>query len=417
MKRIAFVVVRYGENINGGAELHCRMLAERLIHKYQVEVLTTCVKNYSKKENELPEGTEWINGVLVRRFKINPSSFKSRYQQSIVRNIRGTRRLLYRLHLLPSLAKHLPVWPWGKEGEINTYKRSVFYSSSLFDYIARHKDDYDVFIPITIDYPEAYYTIKYAGAKSLLIPTMHYHKNAFRPILTEIFTKTAYIGFNTLAEQQLAENIFGSTMAPHGIISTSIEITPPADWKTTVAKYQLPEEYMLYVGRIDLGKLDRIFQYFTSYKKKYKDSKLKFVLAGGIFTKIYQHPDIIYTGFVSENEKTAIIQHAKFIINPSVYESLSLILLEALSLKKAMIANERCNVMKEHYQKSGKAILLYSGKQSFIHNLYLLDSSDELRKSMEEKGVSYVEKNYSWEVIMKRLTEQIEKICSHNPSL
>ena len=26
--KIAFVVVRYGEGINGGAEAHCRMLAE-----------------------------------------------------------------------------------------------------------------------------------------------------------------------------------------------------------------------------------------------------------------------------------------------------------------------------------------------------------------------------------------------------
>ena len=33
-----------GQNINGGAEYHCRMLAERLVDDYDVEVLTTCVK-------------------------------------------------------------------------------------------------------------------------------------------------------------------------------------------------------------------------------------------------------------------------------------------------------------------------------------------------------------------------------------
>ena len=30
-EKVAFVVVRYGKNINGGAEYHCQMLAERLV--------------------------------------------------------------------------------------------------------------------------------------------------------------------------------------------------------------------------------------------------------------------------------------------------------------------------------------------------------------------------------------------------
>ena len=62
-EKIAFVVVRYGKDINGGAEYHCRMLAERLVNDYDVEVLTTCVKNYVTGENEYPEGKETLNGV------------------------------------------------------------------------------------------------------------------------------------------------------------------------------------------------------------------------------------------------------------------------------------------------------------------------------------------------------------------
>ena len=48
------------------------MLAERLVPDYDVEVLSTCVQNYVKGENELPVGDEWVNGVLVRRFMAEP---------------------------------------------------------------------------------------------------------------------------------------------------------------------------------------------------------------------------------------------------------------------------------------------------------------------------------------------------------
>ena len=71
-KKIAFVVVRYGMEINGGAEFHCRMLAERLAADYDVEVLTTCVKNYLKAANEYEAGVDVLNGVTVRRFPVYP---------------------------------------------------------------------------------------------------------------------------------------------------------------------------------------------------------------------------------------------------------------------------------------------------------------------------------------------------------
>ena len=39
--KVAFVVQRYGLEINGGAELHCRWVAEHMNKHWDVEVLTT----------------------------------------------------------------------------------------------------------------------------------------------------------------------------------------------------------------------------------------------------------------------------------------------------------------------------------------------------------------------------------------
>ena len=391
-ENIAFVVVRYGLNINGGAEYHCRMLAERLTNDYNVEVLTTCVDNYRTGENIEFKEKEIINKVTVRRFKTNPTHPElENFYKKKAKPAYKLRRFLYKCHFLAMASYFFPVWHFKEKEELEALSSQVFHSPALFNFIKENKDNYKAIIPITIDYSHVYYTTLYAPEKTIVIPTMHYHKTAFRSTLTQVFTKAAYIAFNTTAEQKLARKIFGMHMAPHSIVSVGIELSAPAEWTVTQEKYNLPDEYMLYVGRVDQGKLNNVYTYFLNYKKAYPNSDLKFVL-------------------VEEQEKTSIIQHAKIVINPSLYESLSLILLEAMALKKAMLVNGNCNVLKEHCNKSNNAALYYTNEKSFIDKLHTLDSSTNLRLEMGEKGYSYVNSNYDWNIIMNKLKQVIENI-------
>ena len=66
--KLAFIVQRYGTEILGGSEYHCRLVAEHLSANHTVEILTTCAKEYTTWENAYPEGKDRVRGVTVRRF-------------------------------------------------------------------------------------------------------------------------------------------------------------------------------------------------------------------------------------------------------------------------------------------------------------------------------------------------------------
>ncbi len=69
--KLAFVTPRYGADIPSGAEHACRLLAERLCRRHEIEVLTTCARDPLTWKNEYPEASDRVRGVLVRRFAVN----------------------------------------------------------------------------------------------------------------------------------------------------------------------------------------------------------------------------------------------------------------------------------------------------------------------------------------------------------
>lgn len=411
--KIAFVVVRYGKDINGGAELHCRMLAERLVDKYNVEVLTTCIKKYNQRINYYEEGVETINEVTVRRFNSSLyNNIRHRYHNRSKRWIK-LRMRLFNTPLFKILARWSLFWDVAKNDEIRSTRGSIFYSENLFNYIQEHKDEYKAIICITLIHPTSYYTTLYAGEKTIIIPTLHQEKDSFMYMSHFYMTHVAYIAFNMQAEEKLGERIYGSSIAPHGIVGVSFEKSPEAPWNEVKQKYAIPDHYMLYMGRVDPSKMPRyFFNYFASYKKRHPKSDLKLVVAGRLYMEPVSHPDITYTGFVSDEEKTSLIVHSEMVVNPSLFESLSLILLEALSEKKPIIVNARCNIMAEHAAKSHGAVVLFDKEDEFIDKIHTLHISPKIRENLGESGKAYVDHDYDWNVIIKRLTDAIEYVKS-----
>ena len=73
---------------------------------------------------------------------------------------------------------------------------------------------------------------------------------------------------------------------------------------------------------------------------------------------------------------------------PSIYESLSMVTLEAMSLGKPVLVNYKCNVLKYHAKKS-KACFLYKNYNEFASKIRLL-LNKKIQIRLGKKGVKYV---------------------------
>src|SRR6185503_20360686 len=68
--KFAFVTPRYGADISTGADHACRLLAEQVTARHDVDVLTTCAREAGVWKNDYVEGADRVRGALIRRFAV-----------------------------------------------------------------------------------------------------------------------------------------------------------------------------------------------------------------------------------------------------------------------------------------------------------------------------------------------------------
>lgn len=387
-KKILFVVQRYGLEVNGGAELHCRQLAERLKDEYDVSVLTTCAIDYVTWKNEYKEGIEHINGVKVIRKKVD-----------FERNQKKFNKISAKLN--------------NEKDNINLgiewQEAQGPHSSELIKYLEDHKDDYDVIIFLTYLYYTTYFGLKVAPEKSILIPTAHDEPPIYYSIFNETFNLPKAILYSTATERDFVNKRFKNDYIESDIVGLGVDINENAQDINLEKTFGIKDDYVVYIGRIDESKgCKEMFEYFLEYKKTY-GSNLKLVLAGKSAMEIPRNKDIVTLGFVSEDEKVNLIRKSKLLILPSKFESLSLSTLEAMYLKVPVLLNGKCEVLKQHAILSNGG-LYYENKWEFIETLDYLIRNSKIAERMGENGRKYVENNYKWNVVMKKLQKVIRDI-------
>lgn len=392
MIKIAFVVQRYGNEVVGGSEFLCKQIAEHLSQNYQIEVLTTCALDYITWRNEYPEGNQIEQNVLIRRFKTEKE-----------RELKPFQNLTLQIFNNPHTELDERYW----------FEEQGPYTPTLLNFIEMHKKYYDLFIFFTYRYYPSIFGLPLVHDKSILVPTAEDEDTMKLEIIKPFFKLPEAFIFLTPEEQDMINKAYEVDTKVQDTIGLGLDIPQDIDINRFLKKFNINDDYLLYVGRIDPQKgCNRLFDYFSRYKKKYP-TKTKLILIGKTSTEIPKHDDIIHLGFLSENDKYDGIKGAKILVMPSDYESYSIIVTEAMAIGTAVLVNEHCSVLKGHCIRSN-AGLYFSNFDEFCTCTNLLLSNDTIREKLGKNGMSYVKSNYDWDIIEKKYAKIIESVILGN---
>jgi glycosyltransferase involved in cell wall biosynthesis len=421
--KIAFIVQRYGAEILGGSEYHCRLIAERLAPKHQVEVLTTCAQDYISWKNEYAEGADRVRGVTVRRFP-----------NAATRDITAFNRY----------SEWIFNHAHSREDEMEWLRQQGPWCPALLEYLERNHHQYDVLIFFTYLYAPTVLGVRIAPHKTILVPTAHDEPAIHLEIYKELFSLPAGVAYNTEVERKFLTTHFSIRALEEETVGCGVELPqahaypreqPPAEREPDAGdqeeaperdnsptfrphlahrgaifrrRHRLHGPIALYGGRIDPGKgCEELIEYFSTYVQDGGDASL--VLMGVKLMPLPEEPFIRFAGRLSDQERLQALEAATVVVVPSPYESLSLLALESFAVGTPILANARSEVLVEHCHKSN-AGLYYADRDEFTECLKLLVADQRLRAALGKNGREYVRRNYRWDVILAKYDRMFARL-------
>src|SRR5262245_4540466 len=174
--KLALIVQRYGGEVLGGSEQLCRLLAERLATQHEVDVLTTCAREYVTWRNEYPEGVDRAQGVTVRRFanaKTRDIESFNRYSDWIFHNAHN------------------------RDDALEWLKQQGPWCPALIEHLRRNHQQYDVLIFFTYLYATTVMGLDVAPGRSVLVSTAHDEPAITLDLFKDVFRKPAALCYLT----------------------------------------------------------------------------------------------------------------------------------------------------------------------------------------------------------------------------
>jgi glycosyltransferase involved in cell wall biosynthesis len=188
---------------------------------------------------------------------------------------------------------------------------------------------------------------------------------------------------------------------------------------TVREKYKLPSRFMLFVGALLANKnLERVIRAFHTLKQDSSFEDLGFVVAGGqawnsspiygLVQELGLEDQIIFTGFIPQEDKLALYNMAEVYAFPSLVEGFGLPVLEAMACGTAVVTS---NVTAMPEVAGDAAVLINPLEQEELTEaLRKVLTDDALRADLVEKGLKRVH-DFTWTKTAQNMLAVYEETC------
>ena len=180
-----------------------------------------------------------------------------------------------------------------------------------------------------------------------------------------------------------------------------------AQLATIRQKYALPQRYLLYLGGFDQRKnLTALLRAFALLVRRQRQARL--VIAGklpGRNSPLFPDPrrlvrelgveeSVIFTGWVAEEDKPALLSGAMAFVFPSLYEGFGLPALEAMACGTPVIASDRSSL--PEVVGEGGILVEPTDVEALAEAIEMLFVDDALRADLRQRALAQAAK-FSWE--------------------
>ena len=419
--KLAFVTPRYGGEIAIGAEHACRLLAEQLSERHDVEVFTTCARDPRTWKNEYGEGADRVRGVLVRRFSVNQPHDAAGFQH---------------------FSERILAAPRSRAEEMEWVRRLGPTAPGLVEHLKRQHRSYDALVFFSLFHATTVQGLAVAPERSILFPYVRLNPVLRFALWTDVVSSARARGLVSNAERKLIRAFLRVTSGHEELVGVGVEpsqrqayprhqqdpaddavgdddAAPPEASETPEddftdrgipfrRRHRLYGPIALYSGRVESDNgCEEMLEYFDSYAAA--DGAMSLVLMGAKMMRVPEEPYLRHAGMLPDRERMIAYEAADVTLAPGSDDLLAQSVLESFAVGTPVLASARNEAAVEHCRR-GTGGLYYANREEFVEGLRLLMTRPKLREQLGESGRQYVRQYYTWDAVLGRFDRLVTAV-------